>query len=88
MSDLQEAKYKHIHFVMVAEKPKTTVWSCRNNRSDQELGEVRWYSPWRQYCYFPTTPAVYSASCLDDIKSFIQLQNKHHRAALEAVKEK
>ena len=75
-------QYEHIHFVKIADKPKTSVWSCRNNRSGivigtrqtgaTELGIVRWYGPWRQYCYFATNGlAVYSESCLKDICSFL-----------------
>lgn len=64
-------KYQYIHFVKVADKPKTSVWSCRNNRSQAELGEVRWYAPWRRYCYFPTNKAVYSLGCMNDIIDFI-----------------
>ncbi|MCK4245312.1 MAG: hypothetical protein KAX20_06780 [Candidatus Omnitrophica bacterium] len=46
-----------------------------NNKSQGELGVVKWYPAWRQYCYFPTTQAVYSKGCLDDIGDFIrQLQ--------------
>ena len=69
-------RYKYIHFIKVAEKPKTSVWSCRNNSSGDELGEVKWYPAWRQYCYFPTVQAVYSDGCLKDISSFIQSMNK------------
>ena len=64
-------KYKYIHFVEVEKKPKTLVYSCRNNKSDTELGVIKWHSPWRQYCYFPSCPAVYSVGCLEDINNFM-----------------
>lgn len=64
--------YKYIHFVIIEEKPKTKVWSCRNNNSGGELGQVKWHNAWRQYCYFPSGPAVYSVSCLEDINDFIR----------------
>lgn len=66
-----KTEYKYIHFVKVADKPKTSVWSCRNNATGDELGEVRWYPDWRQSCYFPVIFAVYSAGCLEDIQHFI-----------------
>lgn len=65
-------KYKYIQFVLKEKKEKTEVYSCRNNRTNDELGIVRWYAPWRQYCYFPTVQAVYSEGCLKDIESFIK----------------
>ena len=66
-----KTQYKYIRFEKTEDKPKTSVWSCRNNRSSEELGIIKWYSGWRQYCYFPLTQAVYSAGCLEDINSFI-----------------
>lgn len=67
-----KAKYQHISFIQIDSKTKTTVWSCVNNRNQGELGVVKWYPAWRQYCYFPKTSAVYSKDCLDDIGDFIQ----------------
>ena len=67
----RRTSYQYIYFVKVADKPKTSVWSCRKIRSDTELGQVRWYSAWRQYCFFSSCPAVFNMGCLDDIKDFI-----------------
>lgn len=64
--------YKYIHFVKLVQRPKTSAWRCRNNRDNSELGIVDWYSPWRQYCYFPGSMSVHSTGCLDDIGDFIR----------------
>ena len=64
-------QFQFINFVEVEQKPKTKVWSCRNNRSGDELGVVKWFPGWRQYCYFPSCQAVYSKGCLDDIAEFM-----------------
>lgn len=66
-----KAEYQYIHFVKIEDKRKTSVWSCRNTKSDFELGIIKWHPGWRQYCYFPAGPAVYSAGCLADIQDFI-----------------
>lgn len=66
--------YQYIKFVEVEKKPKTSVWSCRNRSDGYELGEVKWHGPWRQYCYFPSGPAVYSKGCLEDIAHFMEAQ--------------
>lgn len=69
-------RYEYIHFVVIEEKPKTTVWSCRNNNSGGELGRVKWFGPWRQYCFFPVGNAttVFNRGCLEDIIHFINIQ--------------
>jgi len=65
-------RYEYICFVEVERKPKTAVWSCRNNKSGREIGQVRWDAPWRQYCFFLTAASVYSAGCLEDIREFLR----------------
>lgn len=77
-----KTRYKYIHFVEIPTSRKTSVWSCYNNRSGDELGQVRWYSRWRQYCYFPVAQAVYNVGCLNDIVHFItQLADQRVDAA-------
>ena len=70
-----EPRYEKVfEYISLLEKPnkgKTRVFSCINNRHGDELGIVKWYGAWRQYCYFPTADAVYSRGCLRDIQSFI-----------------
>lgn len=67
-----KTEYQYINFYKYRKKGKRWIWSCRNNHSNGELGRVRWHSPWRQYCYFPTAQAVYSGGCLEDIQTFIK----------------
>ena len=64
-------KYKYIYFEKIEDKKKTAVYSCRNIKCNLELGTVKWYPAWRQYCYFQTCSAVYSVGCLADINDFI-----------------
>jgi len=81
-----KTEYQYIHFVKVADKAKTSVWSCRNNRSGAELGRISWYGPWRQYCYEPTAQAVYSDSCLIGIAAFLGDLNDERKRALATDK--
>ena len=67
-----KTKYKYICFRKFEEKPKTSVWHCRNLRSDALLGVVKWYGPWRQYCFIPESGTIFSISCHDDIDDFIR----------------
>ena len=65
-------RYKYIHFAMLEKKQKTSVWSCRNNASDYELGRVEWYYPWRQYCFFPSGDSLFNKGCMLDIIDFME----------------
>lgn len=64
--------YKYIHFVKIEDKPKTSVYSCRNNSTDYELGVIKWYPGWRQYCFMPHGQCIFSVGCLEDINHFIK----------------
>ncbi len=66
-----KTKYKFIHFVEIKRNPKTEVYSCLNNSSGDELGIVKWYPAWRQYCFFSAFDIVFNAGCLDDITHFM-----------------
>jgi hypothetical protein len=80
MSDPIKCEYKYLRFVKTEDKPKTSVWSCRT-RDNTELGIVKWFSSWRQYCYFPTCQAVYSSGCLGDISDFMDQLNGANKQA-------
>ena len=53
-------EYEYIYFEFEEQKPKTTVWSCKNKNSGDLVGEIRWYSYWRQYCFLPWTNTIFS----------------------------
>lgn len=74
-----KTKYKYINFKLTEKKPKTNVYQCLNNKSGIELGIIKWYPSWRQYCYLPSCPAVYSKGCMDDIGEFIDKIMKEHK---------
>ena len=77
-----KTRYQFVHFEKIGGMDTKYIWSCRNNRSGDELGQVQWYNAWRQYCFEPSGPSVYSAGCLDDISHFIgQLQQERKIAA-------
>ena len=63
--------FKYITFIEMAPKPKTRVFSCNNIHSMLEVGQVKWFAPWRQYCFFPTKDTTFNTDCLKDIAEFI-----------------
>jgi hypothetical protein len=71
-----KTEYEYLKMVTVPAPGKTSKWSVCNRRSGSELGEIKWYPAWRQYCYFPTVQAVYSQGCMDDISDFLKQLNK------------
>jgi hypothetical protein len=77
---METCKYKYISFILIAEKAKTKVYKCINNNSGDELAIIKWYPPWRQYCFFPSCSAVYNKGCMQDIVSFIERIDAERRS--------
>ncbi len=50
---------------------KTHDYLVRNRHSGDMLGVIRWYGPWRQFCFFPRGETVWSRGCLADINAAI-----------------
>ncbi len=45
-----------------------------------ELGLVKWHSPWRRYCFFPSPGTLFDAACLRETADFCERRTKAHRA--------
>jgi hypothetical protein len=71
-----KTNYKYLHFEEIETNKKTSEWSCRNNRSKEELGIIKWYGMWGQYCFFPTVQTVYNESCLINVGDFLRQLTK------------
>lgn len=67
-----KTNYEFIYFEKTERKPKTSVWACVSRRSGDEIGNVRWYGPWRQYSFFPANQTVFNRGCLLDILDFLK----------------
>ena len=64
-------KSKFIHFVRKERTTRVNVWSCCNNKTGDELGEIAYDPLWHKYCYIPTIRTIYSVEHLAHIQAFI-----------------
>ncbi len=78
-----EVAYKDEWLTIVedAPKPKTKVFTVGSNCSNSVLGEIKWYPPWRHYCFFPDEyyETIYSDRCLMALSKFITKINNEHK---------
>lgn len=60
---------------------KTNIWAIYSSKTDDPilLGEVRWYSAWRKYAFYPETLTVFEEECLRDISFFVEQTTREHR---------
>jgi len=57
---------------MEVKKRKTKLIAVRNENSDDIIGYIEWYGPWRQYCFFPEYETIWNMTCLNDVNQLIQ----------------
>jgi hypothetical protein len=63
--------YKYLRFEELEAKTKTKQFTVENT-SGYILGYVKWYAPWRKYCFFVSLDElIFDAGCLADIQDFI-----------------
>ena len=67
-----KTEYEYIYFAKLPPKPKTVVYECRSIKTTESLGVVRWYGPWRQYCFFPGKDTIFNVGCMSDVIDFIK----------------
>ena len=48
------------------------------------LGTIKWYGPWRQYCFEPNDFTIWSDGCLEQIAEFLKKLNQEHKQSLKA----
>lgn len=46
---------------------KTKILLVRTRSADVVLGEIKWYGPWRQYCFFPSRETIFNKGCMETI---------------------
>jgi hypothetical protein len=72
MAFMTNKTYKYLCFEELESKPKTKQFAVKNKSSNFILGFVKWYAPWRRYCFFVNqADLVFDAGCLGDIQNFL-----------------
>lgn len=71
----------YIRFVderMAGPQSKTKIWDVEST-SDSQLGQIRWYTAWRCYCFFPMFNPIFNSGCLIDIAKFCYDQTENRK---------
>lgn len=75
----KRASYQFFDILQYDDTGKTEKWVVLKKGGDVALGEIRWFSRWRRYCFFPDYGTVFSTDCLEDIISFIESEMEKRR---------
>jgi hypothetical protein len=72
---MKESEY--LIFNELESKGKTNIYNVISKHDEYSLGIIKWYSSWRQYCFYPEKETVFNKTCLNTIEEFIiELMNK------------
>lgn len=52
---------------------KTSIVYVISKSSGDELGLIKWYGPWRQFCFWPALDTIFNVGCLEEIQTVIKL---------------
>jgi hypothetical protein len=68
-------------------KRKTATWEVWALQGAAHIGQVRWFSQWRRYGFFPTSRTVLDADDLRSIAQFVEAESEAHRKGRRAFRE-
>ena len=71
----------------IEKKPKTWVYGMVSMSQGVKLGIVKWYAPWRQYCFFPEDETIFNPTCMESIIGFIKELMEERKVQRSTVKE-
>ena len=77
---MRDRHYLRFDLVGTSDSGLTKIWNVQPIAGNAELGKVKWYAPWRTYCYFPNPFTIYDTNCLFEIAEFCGLEKKNHGA--------
>lgn len=78
---------KHLLFIqMDRDKDRKTEVIVVNNKHNATIGVIKWYSNWRQYCFFPYNETIWNIDCLISINEVIMnMTNSKNKKKLEKI---
>jgi len=65
---------------------KTRIVIVVSKSSGAELGSIKWYGPWRQYCFYPASATIFNTGCMNDIQAQIKELMDERKSKPLAVK--
>lgn len=60
-------------------KRKTGTWDVIA-LNGMKLGEIKWFTSWRCYAFYPKADTIFEQQCLRDLGAFCEIQTKEQKA--------
>lgn len=69
-SIIKETKYLRFNKISSIHK-KTYIIHIINISSNRIIGIIKWYTAWRQYCFYPYPDTIWNKDCLESVNEVI-----------------
>lgn len=63
---------RYLEFDKIGCTGKTDVWNVLSRSQGSVLGKIKWFSQWRQYCFWPSPNTIFNPECMADISKLIK----------------
>jgi len=77
---MKDTKWIEFHELPTEPGKKTRLIWIVSRSSGETLGYIKWWSPWRQYTFYPERSTVWNDGCLKSVIEKMQEMMKEHRA--------
>lgn len=79
--DQQQPRRLELRNIRMSDSRKTLIRDVFSG--DTLLGEIRWYGPWRRYCFYPHGQTIFDRNCLLEIVEMLDLAMKERKEPLK-----
>ena len=74
-------KYQSDYFYITEEiipNRKTPIYNIINN-NNLKIGQIKWYGPWRKFCFYPYPDTIWDSNCLQQLLDCMNTLNKEYK---------
>lgn len=79
--------YKGSYFIIIESKQenkKTNIYYIYTDEDKEVLlGKIKWYDPWRKYCFYPEDNIVWDNKCLTELVEYLNELNYEYKRKKE-----
>lgn len=79
--------YKGSYFIIIESKQENKKTNIYYIYADEDkeilLGRIKWYGPWRKYCFYPEDNIVWDNKCLTELVEYLNELNYEYKRKKE-----
>lgn len=65
-----DKQYLYFEILQYVDKKTYNIFVC-SIKSDELLGKIAWYGPWRKYVFYPESDTLFDPKCLAEITEML-----------------